>query len=390
MTRILLLSELPVENVTSGVILRGLRNAYEALGFPVAAVGVHFHRSYRPIRAHRSGRKTADGIACLNIPRMGRDQARYYASLRRAITSLAEQADFVHYHHFFDQFSLLTASIWQAAKKSRIPIGVTFQDYGNPGNESLPKKLNAQNKLLMESFLNDCLWITALSRFSRANIEAAMPRLKGRIRVIPNGYDPDEMRAAIGGSGPAEARRRDWALCVAALSPYKGIDILIKAWKNVRRGERVNRLFLCGDGYKKSDYERLSGRMGLSSRISFLGGISRKKIWPLIKGCSLAVLPSRHESFGMAVVEAFACGKTVVASASGGPQEIIRHRVNGLLVPPGDPHALSDAVLELIRAPRMRRRLERAALASARKYRWDNIAARYLRLPRAHEPAAPR
>ena len=68
----------------------------------------------------------------------------------------------------------------------------------------------------------------------------------------------------------------------------------------------------------------------------------------LVKAANLFLLPSLAEPFGLVILEAMAFGKPVIATEAGGPKEIVEHLKTGLLVPPSDPQALSDSIIQLL------------------------------------------
>jgi glycosyltransferase involved in cell wall biosynthesis len=103
----------------------------------------------------------------------------------------------------------------------------------------------------------------------------------------------------------------------------------------------------------------LRDRLGLAADVIFLG--FREDTAPVYKALDFYVHPAHAEGLGTAVLEAMAHGLPVVATAAGGPSEVVRHRETGLLVPAGDARAFAEAVLELARDPALIVRLGAAA-----------------------------
>ena len=99
--------------------------------------------------------------------------------------------------------------------------------------------------------------------------------------------------------------------------------------------------------------------------------------------CAFFVLPSRRENLPLAVLEALAAGKAIVASAVGGVPELVRHGKEGLLFNPGDVAALARRMLTLLEDAPLRRRLERGARARSAAFSWRRAARAYLRLYRS-------
>jgi len=99
--------------------------------------------------------------------------------------------------------------------------------------------------------------------------------------------------------------------------------------------------------------------LDLGERFRFLG--ERSDVIRLLVGCDVFVLPSRQEGLPVTLMEATSTGTAIVASAVGGVPQVISDGVDGLLVPPGDPRALADAVERVVTDPDLRRRLGEGA-----------------------------
>jgi glycosyltransferase involved in cell wall biosynthesis len=137
---------------------------------------------------------------------------------------------------------------------------------------------------------------------------------------------------------------------------------------------------LVGDGPLRSELEHLAARLGVHRQVEFIGYQSRPGVVRLLNECTLFVLPSRSESLGIAVIEALACGKPVVATAVGGIPEIIEDGTSGILVEPEDARALAVAIRRLLGDPALRERLGRAGRRRVKDaFRWQRMAEGYVR-----------
>lgn len=150
-------------------------------------------------------------------------------------------------------------------------------------------------------------------------------------------------------------------LFVGALDRHKGIDVLLEAWIRVEEEFPEADLIIAGDGPWRNRLERLVQELWVQGGISLAGQVSRSDIKEYLDDSSLLVLPSRSEGLGRVILEAFARGRPVVATAVGGIPELIEHGHNGLLVPPEDPSALADAIVELLSDRRRIRAMGRRA-----------------------------
>ncbi len=95
-------------------------------------------------------------------------------------------------------------------------------------------------------------------------------------------------------------------------------------------------------------WKALASSLGIRRQTMFLGTQGASEIARLLHGCEMMVLPSRMEPFGIALIEAMACKKPVVASTVGGIPEIIEHEISGILVEPENPEALTAGLRRVL------------------------------------------
>lgn len=217
---------------------------------------------------------------------------------------------------------------------------------------------------------------------SRSFVESAArkwPLLKSkRIDVIPNGIDPLE----LGYSANTEwtEAQPPYILSVATLVPYKGVDVIIRAFGLIAREVPGVRLKLVSGGPAYGQLLALASELEVAERIDFIGPVDRKRVADVIRGCTLFVLASRSdsESFGIAAAEAMAVDRAVIVSDVGALPEIVHHEETGLLVPPGDAEALAIAMRRALSDRPLRERLGTAAGEKVRReYSWSRTGAMY-------------
>lgn len=185
----------------------------------------------------------------------------------------------------------------------------------------------------------------ALLCVSRAEASLLQPPRPERVRIVPNGVEPepfaaargDALRKRLGLQGPA-------ALFVGRMASNKGLATLLEAWVLVPGAT----LLLAGDGHLLPVLRARARELGLEERVRFLGALSDEELREAYAACDVAVLPSEYEAFGIVLLEAMAAGKPVVATRVGGVPEVVEEGKTGLLVPPGDARALAQAVAELL------------------------------------------
>lgn len=214
-------------------------------------------------------------------------------------------------------------------------------------------------------WLNRVTWalqdgVVAVSERVRAETRRAPRRARGRLTVVPNGVDADRLarEAARPPDPPLPAEPSDAfvALVPATLAHRKGQDVLLRALARLgadaarersrhAAGGRPLRAWLAGDGPAEAALRREAARLGVAGQVRFLG--RRADIFPLMARADAVVMPSRTEGHPLALLEAMALGRPVLATAVGGVPEVVASGHTGLLVPAEDPGALAAALTGL-------------------------------------------
>jgi glycosyltransferase involved in cell wall biosynthesis len=214
-------------------------------------------------------------------------------------------------------------------------------------------------------FMRRCQAIVASSP-NYIQSSAVLSAYRARCQVIPFGIRTEELESADAPSVSAIRKRFGdrIVLAIGRLVYYKGFEYLIRAMSEID-----GRLLLIGDGPLRNRLEQEARAARTGDRVVFLGKIPGS-LGPFYHAADVFVLPSvaRSEAFGIVQVEAMAAGVPVVNTriASGVPF-VSLDGVTGLTVPPGDPHALAQAVNSLLGDPDRRARLGRAARRRAKK-----------------------
>ena len=137
-------------------------------------------------------------------------------------------------------------------------------------------------------------------------------------------------------------------LSIALLSKQKGLVHLLEAARLlIKRGITSFRLTIGGDGPERPALEKAVSVGGLSGWCSFLGLLEPAEVRRCMQQCDVFVLPSLHETFGIVLGEAMACGKPVIATRCGGPEFVVTSDT-GMLVDAANPFALADAMENFI------------------------------------------
>ncbi len=200
--------------------------------------------------------------------------------------------------------------------------------------------------------------VTAVSRYLERRT-AEVFGIARPIRVINNFVNCDRYRPAQEPHG-GEPR----LLHISNFRPVKRVQDCIRILQHVHRHAAAH-LLMAGDGPERGPAERLARELGVERHVTFLG--KQDHIERLIPQARVLLLPSEHEAFGLAALEAMACGVPPVATRVGGVDELVTHGVDGYLEPVGDIPAQASRVLELLEDESLHRRTAAAARRTARE-----------------------
>jgi glycosyltransferase involved in cell wall biosynthesis len=199
---------------------------------------------------------------------------------------------------------------------------------------------------------------------------AARLRLPAALcRVIPNGVDTNVFQPGRDTSIRRELGLSDDTIIVGAVGNIrkpKAYDVLLHAAANVLgRSDRIHFIIAGeGSGALYDELLQLRSRLGIERQVTFLG--LRTDVATVMRNIDIFALSSKTEGFSIACIEAMACGAPVVATRSGGPEQIVDERC-GILVPVGDPDELAAAIHRLVLDSELRRRLATAGPRRARE-----------------------
>jgi glycosyltransferase involved in cell wall biosynthesis len=189
-----------------------------------------------------------------------------------------------------------------------------------------------------------------------------------KVVVVPLGLDLDQLQHAPDRDGSLRREAGfpgDAIVCgyVGRLVPIKHVDLLIRAFAEVQRRQPRARLLVVGDGECRVDLERLVGDLSLTGLVCFAGW--RTDVVAVYGALDIVALSSRNEGTPVALIEAGAAGKAIVATRVGGVPDVVETERTGLLVPDDDLAALASAIERLIVDTALRARLGSSARESS-------------------------
>lgn len=235
---------------------------------------------------------------------------------------------------------------------------------------------SSSTRLIRRLVARDADQVVAISQYVAECFRAGLSGRDVRLRVIDNPVDLDRFRADLrssegsGSAGPLLA-------IVGQISSWKGHDTAIRALNALRRDHPHARLLVVGEvkfagaatrldnrGYL-TELHRLVRELRIEDAVEFLG--ERDDVSQIMARADAILVPSIEEPFGRTVAEAMAVGTPVVATTVGGPAELIKDGVTGLLAPPGEPVAWSSAIQRIVEHPEWAREMGRRAGDTARE-----------------------
>jgi glycosyltransferase involved in cell wall biosynthesis len=216
---------------------------------------------------------------------------------------------------------------------------------------------------------------------SQATLDVFAPRT-----CLPNTvlHDPVVLPAARAPRQPGEPLRVG---LLGRIAPWKGQDVFLRAFARAFPSEPAGRSGgsggaravligapLFGETAYADELRRLADELGVTSRVEFTG--FRADIDPVLADLDVLVHASViPEPFGQVVIEGMAAGLPVLAADAGGPREVVRHDVDGLLYPMGEVDSLADALRRIADDPELRHRLGKAGRARAADFSLESAAA---------------
>ncbi len=223
--------------------------------------------------------------------------------------------------------------------------------------------------------------VTAVSRYLRDETYAAFGCTDCGIEVIPNfvnlaEYHPPRDEGCRSALGPPGAKV---VMHISNFRQVKRVPDVVQVFARIRKTMPAVLVFV-GDGPERPAAEELVRQLGLTPDVRFLGKVD--VVSDLLRCADLFLLPSASESFGLAALEAMACGVPVVASNVGGLPEVVEDGITGALVEVGDLDEMSRRAVALLGDPDRLRATRQAAVRSAEKFSADRVVPMYEELYR--------
>lgn len=255
-----------------------------------------------------------------------------------------QKPDLVHLHWLYPA-GLAVPSL----KEAGYPVVLTIHGgdwYSNVSNQKLMPLLN--KSLLI------CDKIICVGKKLTSDISNFHPGLQDKLVHIPHGIDTGLFHPLP--ENKVMLRKLGWnmekknLLCIANLYHGKGVDLLIRAYTTISDGRKYHLHIVspASDNETKSRIDQLINQYKLHDQITFYDSMQQNQLVNLIRSADLLISPSRKEGFGLVVAEAIACGTPVLATRSGGPEEIVNPDF-GVVVDTNSVKQLTDGLENLLK-----------------------------------------
>jgi L-malate glycosyltransferase len=217
--------------------------------------------------------------------------------------------------------------------------------------------------------------VTAVSAYLRDETYRAFGCVSCDVKVIPNFVNLAEYHPAEPGTRNTLAPEGTRVIThVSNFREVKRVKDVVRVFARIQRALPAV-LVMVGDGPERVDAENEARELGVAQHVRFLGRLD--PVASLLQASDLFLLPSQTESFGLAALEAMACGAPVVATRAGGLPEVVDDGVNGILEPVGSVEAMGRRAIELLRDPARHAAMRAAAVAKAGEFSADRVVPMY-------------
>jgi glycogen synthase len=223
--------------------------------------------------------------------------------------------------------------------------------------------------------------VVACSYYMREQIADIFGVEEGKVAVIPNGIDPDDLQphdppGLESLRGEFAAPDEQLVLLIGRLVYEKGFQLALEAMPALIERRPRTRFLVAGSGTHEAELRRQAADLGLMEHGSFLGWIGDDVLHSLYRIADVCVVPSIYEPFGLVALEAMASGCPCIVADTGGLREVVPHDEAGLRFRARDPEALVEVATRVLSDDDLGRRLVAEAYEHVRRFDWLDVADR--------------
>lgn len=305
-----------------------------------------------------------------------------YPELKKALKKF--QPDVIHNQ----TAEMIAIAARRFAKKYDVPMVSTGHAY--PDNitsqvkllKPIKKPVDAMLRTYMASFLKHSEYATMPTEMA---IEDLVPKNRRRFNVtvepLSNGVDLSQFTP-----GPASAKvlrrfklepERLRVLYVGRVDPEKSLGNVVTAFAGVAEEVPEAELVIVGDGTDRRHLIDLAQALGISEKVKFPGRIMPPDVVEIYHGATVFATASETETQGIVLIEAAATGLPLVAVDAGAVRELCQDRKNGILCQPGDITGITDALVKILKEPKLQEKYGKKSLEIAQKHDLNRTLKRF-------------
>lgn len=203
----------------------------------------------------------------------------------------------------------------------------------------------------------------------------------GEVTVVPNGVDLEKFQITNHKLQTKSKIQSPNIITISRLVYKNGVDVLIRAFAEVKQKKSDAKLHIVGDGPLRRELEGLRRIRGIDRDVIFHGSVSPEELPCYLAEADVFVRPSRSEGLGTAFLEAMAAGVPVIGTPVGGIIDFLENEETGLFSEVDKPESVADAIMRILGDTLLREKLSRRGRALVEeRYRWDSIAEEMSRL----------
>ena len=273
------------------------------------------------------------------------------------------QPQVVNLHYPLSQISFVLAL--KARYRFRLVVSLH-------GDEILPSIREGRDNQPLRSILRQADSVTACSNWLLSQAADWEPSIQTKGVAIHNGITPERFKEQR-----SYSHARPYILAYGRLSYQKGFDLLLEAFsKSITQFPGLD-LILAGDGEEEDSLKAQSQRLGLDERVHFFGRAAPHEVVQLLNGCSLLVVPSRWEPFGIVALEGMAAAKPILATEVGGVPELLAQAdTHARLVPPTKA-GLTGGLLKMLEEIHVNSTTVQGERTILSDFSWEQTVAQY-------------
>ncbi len=266
---------------------------------------------------------------------------------------------------------------WRLSKRYGIPYIVSLRGADVPGYSERFAGLYVFLRPLIRNIWKHAARVIANSKGLR--LLALQTNTRQRIDMIPNGIDTTEFK-------PDATREVDGIfriLCVSRITPRKGIRYLIEGFDLLKKRDPSKmELWIIGEGDESPELRKLVQDLGLHQSVKFFGRMAHEKLTSFYGLADVFVLPSLNEGMSNTMLEALASGLPIVATVTGGTEELVSDGENGLYIEKESPADIALKLEIILTDEGLRKKMGEASRVRAEQMSWGSVAKQYVELYR--------